>query len=173
MKTTQFVGKFHDSPSTPHRLNIINPNKKNPSPDIIKKEIVGAPPEIKEFVDMRYENGDLLFPVNMKNNDILYEIVNRIITKGVDSVRAILNTKKWKDPQDLYFSLPEFDFALLMYNKYIEEQFDVLEVQVGIHKCINCGSNKTYSFTVQLRARDEGEDTRVECAACRKSFIKK
>lgn len=39
-------------------------------------------------------------------------------------------------------------------------------VEEGVMKCDKCGSNRTYSFSKQVRSADEGFTTFVTCANC-------
>ena len=171
-KVGQYAGRIHGTSTGPHKLTISNLNKQASSQvqSSISSELIKPKPSIYEQLgtlsQLKYSNSELIFPVNVKDNNILYEVIYRIKEKGFDVVNAILTSKIWKNEEDLYFSFPEFDSAIYKYNKFIEDQFDVKEVMSGLYKCKRCKSDKTTSFTVQLRSRDEGETTKVYCTSC-------
>ena len=168
-KVGQYAGKIHSTSVGPHKLTISNLNKQ-PSTQISEEIIIKKQPSIYEdlrnLIDLKYADGSLLFPINVKYNDILYEVINRIRKNGFDPISKILTSKIWNNEEDLYFSLPEYDSAVFKYNNFIEEQYDVREVISGLYKCKRCKSDKTTSFTVQLRSRDEGETVKINCTNC-------
>ncbi len=120
--------------------------------------------QLNNIKKITFKNGEFL----MNNNDIYYEVVNRIINQGYDTIYTFLTNKIWNDKEDLYFSLPEFESSKYKYNKFIEEQFMTRDVVEGLYICKNvaCKSNKTESYTIQMRSRDEGETVVVRCTAC-------
>lgn len=126
--------------------------------------------QLKDLYKLKYQNGEHMFPEGVKNNDILYETMHRITQVGYDEVYNFLNLKIWKDEVELYFNFKEFEAAEFKFNKFIEQQFIIRKVESGIFVCGTCKNKNTISFSVQLRARDEGETTFVRCLPCEKQW---
>ena len=172
MKLSQHVGKIHSVGTGNLKLSVTNMGKtqniSNLSTVPKKEELPITTDQLNNIKMLKYKNGEPLVSdnTNPNHNDVFYEIINRIEKIGYNMLYVFLSSHVWKDEQDLYFSFPEFDSASYKYKKFIEEQFAVKEVVAGLYICKACKSDKTISFTAQLRSRDEGETVIIECTAC-------
>ena len=177
MKLGQHTGRIHSTGAGTIKLSINNPNKTpviTNAPELSissvqENESSLTSEQFSNIKKLKYKNGEYLVTDNYRYNNIYYEIVNRVNKFGYDKVYKFLISKMWENEEDLYFNFPEFEIPEFKYRKFLDEQFAVREVIEGLYTC-KCGSKKTISFTVQLRARDEGETVFVECTACNNSW---
>lgn len=97
---------------------------------------------------------------------VMYDILTNI--HDVENIRErIMNVLKGKE---FLFHHSKFDEI----RRSIKEQEDFLtnpiQVEDGVIECKKCHSFKTFSYSKQTRASDEGTTVFVTCAKCRHSF---
>lgn len=96
-----------------------------------------------------------------KYNDILYQVIGDIIS-GV-GLREILSSLK----QDkVYWNHPSYDDLEMMLKEQDNFAENPIEIVEGVETCRKCGSNRVFSYSVQVRSADEGYTTFCNCTKC-------
>ena len=97
---------------------------------------------------------------------ILYETLSYVDSgdSTLDQIRKRLESQQFLFEHDVFKEIKAL----------IKEQEDFLhnpvEVDDGVIECHKCHSHKTFSYTKQTRASDEGTTVFVTCANCRHQF---
>jgi DNA-directed RNA polymerase subunit M/transcription elongation factor TFIIS len=113
--------------------------------DVIEKSIFSLSESVLKYNSLSLETLRLLRDCKMK--DVVTTIKNG---NGLDS-DAFNHCKTALLEQDTFLSQP-------------------LDVQEGVLNCSKCGSNKTFSYSKQIRRSDEGMTTFVLCSVCNHKF---
>ena len=106
-----------------------------------------------------YEDYDYIY------NNILYQIIGDIIDKQ-NNKQIIVNIKNnfilWNHP-----TFTEIKNRIKEHDDFIINPF---EVEEGVTECKNCGSNRVFTFSKQVRSSDEPMTTFARCVLCNKKW---
>jgi len=118
--------------------------------DIIEKYLFKYSRSEKEYQHLLYETiGMLIQNSNISRKECLQSIIDCIHSDRFNWTNPIYAEFKQREKEAILF------------------QTDPLEVEEGILQCGKCGSNKTISYSKQIRASDESSSVFAQCAICK------
>jgi DNA-directed RNA polymerase subunit M/transcription elongation factor TFIIS len=99
---------------------------------------------------------------------ILYETLSYVDSK--DSIHNRIGIMDRLENRQFLFEHDAFKEIKALIKEQEDFLHNPIEVDDGVIECHKCHSHKTFSYTKQTRASDEGTTVFVTCANCRHQF---
>jgi DNA-directed RNA polymerase subunit M/transcription elongation factor TFIIS len=170
-------GAFDISGTAPV-VKIVNINNKASPGPLVKlrytlNDIISAD-QYNILRSLRYQNGNVIINLDINvGNALLYEFLYRIKTAENPNSFTLIHeflTIGWKDEDEIFFNLPEFDSAKYKFDKFIGNYHDEREITESAYACTKCKSKETIAIFKQTRSGDEGETGKIICTSCSHSW---
>ena len=111
-------------------------------------------------------------PTNSYYRYLVYEVVDSLADAASADDAASASVRVFRDLRAGRHGCRHTRFEYI--RRIFEEEENFLchppDIDEGVIACSRCGSNKTYSFTKQVRRADESATVFVRCSKCRHSF---